>query len=481
MDMQTRTPALPPPPTFTHRQIVTIMIGLMLGLFLMSVDQTIFAPALPRMAAELSGEAGISWIISAYLLSSTAVTPIFGKLSDLYGRRIMLQIGMAIFISGSVLCALSTNMTQLIAFRVLQGIGGGALMPLAFAVAGDIVPARERGRYQAYFSAAFGAASITGPILGGWFADALSWRLAFWINLPIGIVAMVIAGITLKGLSAKRLHHRIDYAGAFLIVAAASGFMLVMTLGGKQLPWSSPELIGLAAISLVLIGVTIAQERSASDPMLPGRLFFNRTFVVSCLTTAICSMGVTGAMIFLPDFLQVMHGLDARGSGTAIIPFLLFWTVCSLMVGRRVAKTGRYRLFPPLGLAIAVAGMAALATVTPATPLWLTIAYTSLLGIGAAPVFNVMLVSLQNAVDRADLGTATSANGFARNLGSAFGVTLFGAILNMGIASAGHAERSGSFHLMFYAGAGIMALALIIALFLRELPLASRGLPQKRD
>jgi EmrB/QacA subfamily drug resistance transporter len=458
-----------PAPAFTHRQIVTIMIGLMLSLFMTTIDQTIFSPALPRIAHDLSGGASISWIISIYLLSSTAVTPIYGKLSDLYGRKLILQIAMTIFILGSILCALAMTMTQLIAFRLLQGAGGGALMPLAFAVAGDVVPARERGRYQAYFSAAFGAASVIGPMLGGWFADQLSWRFAFWINIPLGVAAMIIAEFALRGLKAKRLHHRIDYAGGLLIVGAASCIMVAITLGGRELAWQSPLLLGLAPLGFVLLIAAIVVERRASDAMLPPRLFRNPTFVIANLTTMLSSMSVIGATVFIPNFFQTVYGMSAKESGLAIMPFLLLWTVCSLAVGRRVAKTGRYRFLPPAGLALAVVAMIGLATVAPTTPLWFAILEVGLLGIGAAPVFNVMLVGMQNAVDRADLGSATSANGFVRSLGSAFGVTLFGALLSAGASAAGP-----SFQAMFLAGAAILVAALAIALFLKELPLASR-------
>ena len=468
MDAQTPAAARAAAPVFTHRQTVTIMIGLMLSLFLTTIDQTIFAPALPRIANDLAGESSISWIISIYLLSSTAVTPIYGKLSDLYGRKIILHTSMAIFILGSILCALATSMTQLIGFRLLQGAGGGALMPMAFAIAGDVVPARQRGRYQGYFSAAFGAASILGPMLGGWFADQLSWRFAFWINVPIGLAAMVIAEFTLRGLGAKHLHHRIDYAGAFLIVGAASCIMVVITMGGHELAWNAPSLLALAALGLVLFGAAIVQERRASDPMLPPRLFRNSTFIVANLATMICSLGVIGITIFIPDFFQVVFRLSASASGAALIPFLLLWTVGSLAVGRRVAATGRYKLLPPVGLALAVVAMLGLALVTPATSLWLAISLVGLLGIGASPVFNIMLVGLQNAVDRADLGTATSANGFVRSLGSAFGVTLFGAMLS------GSADAGRAFQLIFLAGAAAMIAGLLIALFLKELPLASR-------
>jgi EmrB/QacA subfamily drug resistance transporter len=463
--------AAAPVPAFTHRQIATIMTGLMLSLFLTTIDQSIFAPALPRIARDLSGEASISWIISIYLLSSTAVTPIYGKLSDLYGRKIILQIAMSIFIVGSVLCALATDMTQLIGFRLLQGIGGGALMPMAFAVAGDVVPARERGRYQGYFSAAFGAASVIGPMLGGWFADQLSWRFAFWINIPLGIAAMIIAEFTLRGLKPKRLRHRIDYAGALLIIGAASSIMVVITLGGHELAWSAPPLLGLAALGLLLLAVAIVQERRASDPILPPRLFRNPTFVVANLTTMICSLGIIGSTIFIPNFFQVVYGMTAKASGAAIMPFLLLWTIFSLATGRYVAATGRYRWLPPVGLVPAAAALLGLASVTAATPLWLAIAYVGLLGIGAAPAFNVMLVGMQNAVERTDLGAATSTNGFVRSLGSAFGVTIFGAMLAGG---GGTSAEGGAFRLMFLAAAAITFLALVISLFLKELPLAQR-------
>jgi EmrB/QacA subfamily drug resistance transporter len=469
MDAST-PPDLRTAPHFAHRQIVTIMTGLMLSLFVTTIDQTIFSPALPRIASDLSGGASVSWIISIYLLSSTAVTPVYGKLSDLYGRKLILEVSLGIFILGSILCALATSMTQLIAFRLLQGAGGGALMPLSFAIVGDVIPARERGRYQGYFAVAFGTASIIGPILGGWFADQLSWRFAFWINLPLGLAAMLIAEFALRGLHAKRLRQAIDYAGGCLIVGAASAIMLAMTLGGKELAWSAPALWGIVALGVLMFAAAIMQERRARDPMLPPRLFANPTFRVSNGTTFICAMALIGGTIFIPEFFQVIYGLSAKQSGFAIMPFLLLWTLGGLAVGRYIMTTGRYRWLPLAGLVIATVAMLGLAVSGATTPLWFALAAVSLLGIGTSPVFNVMLLGLQNAVERGDLGTATAANGFVRSLGSAFGVTLFGALL----ADHGAAMPGSAFQHAFIAGAILMVLGLLIALRLKELPLATR-------
>ena len=308
-------------------------------------------------------------------------------------------------------------------------------------------------------------------MLGGWFADQLSWRWVFWINLPLGLAAMLIAEVALRGLHAKGVRQRIDYAGGFLIVGAASAIMLAMTLGGKELAWTAPGLWGLVALGLVFFAAAIVQERRASDPMLPLRLFAVPTFRVANSTTLICAAGLIGVTVFIPSFFQTIYGLTARQSGIAILPFLLLWSGGGLAVGRYIFSTGRYRWLPLAGLICATAALLGLAATTAATPLWRPIVYVALLGIGTAPVFNVMLLGMQNAVDRRDLGVATSANGFVRTLGSAFGTTLFGAM----IAGASSAANPGSaYQRAFLVGAVIMLIGFVIALFLKELPLATR-------
>jgi EmrB/QacA subfamily drug resistance transporter len=501
------SPDSPAPPAFTHREIVIIMLGLMLGLFLSALDQTILGTVLPRISADLGGGDTISWVISGYLLANTAVTPVYGKLSDIFGRKLMLQTAILLFSLGSLLSALASDMLQLILFRVLQGVGGGGLMSMAFAVVADIVPPRQRGRYQGYFSTVWGLSSILGPALGGLFADYLDWRWVFWINLPIGIAAWLAAQRTLKRLVVARRRPRIDYLGAILIVAAASCLLLAMTLVGQQGSWRSPDVAISAVASLVLFILTIIQECRAAEPMLPPRLFRIPTFVMSNSVNLLSFMGLIAAGTFMPIFFQMVYGMSAARSGIIVIPFLLVWTLSSLAVGQIVARTGRYKRYPIIGLAAATIGGLLMSFVTRDTPVAVTILYSLLLAAGSGSVGTVTFLSVQNAVPMADLGVATASLTFTRNLGGAFGVALFATLLisesdavlrtdpaaallganpgaellhlgSQAIAGAPPALRdlveaavTQGFQAMFLAGAVIAGLAFVAALFVKELPL----------
>ena len=417
------------PPTFSHRERITVLFGLMLGFFLAALDQTIVATALPRMAADLHGVAHLSWVVSAYLLTSTAATPIYGKLSDLYGRRIMLQIAITIFLLTSILCAVAATMGQLIAFRALQGLGGGGLISMGHATIADIISPRERGRYQAYIASSFAIAAVVGPVVGGVFADDLSWRWVFWINLPLGIAALYMSQRTLKRLVTRRIRHRIDYLGAVLIVSAVCCILLVTTMGGDEVPWASPEIEGLTAAAFVLFALAVVQERSASEPILPPRLFTVRSFVVGNMINMLASLIMFGAIVLIPLFLQMVFQLQAANSGLVLIPLTCVMSLAAIATGRRVARTGRYKIYPAAGMAVSAVALAMLSMVSAATPLFYAAAVIAACGGGIGLVGPVMMVVIQNDVDYRDIGTATASISFFRSLGGSFGVALFTAVL----------------------------------------------------
>jgi EmrB/QacA subfamily drug resistance transporter len=499
---------------FTHRETVIIIAGLMLGMFLAALDQTIVATALPRMAADLHGVSHLSWVVSAYLLTSTAVTPIYGKLSDLYGRKLMLQIAIALFVLTSLLCGLAGTMVQLILFRALQGLGGGGLLAMAHATIADVISPRERGRYQGYIASVFAAASVVGPVLGGLFVDHLTWRWVFWINLPIGIGALIASQLTLKRLGAKRLRHRIDYLGAVLIVSAVCCVLLMTTMGGEEVPWDSPAIKVLGAVAIVLFLGCILQERRASEPILPPRLFRNAVFAVANSANLLISICMLGGIVFMPLFLQLAYSMQADASGLMLIPLTGGTVLGAVSSGQLVARIGRYKLFPLIGLATACLGLLLMVTVTAQTPLALICLYLAVNGLGIGLIMPALLVAVQNAVDVRDLGTGTASITFFRSMGGSFGVALFGAVLigrlnglisrlpggdalgpspgtallHAGpdaIASVPPVLRAAvasiiaeAFHDVFLLGALLAATAFVILLFLKELPLrTSAGTP----
>ncbi len=479
----------------------------MLGMFLAALDQTIVATALPRIAADLRGVDRLSWVVSAYLLSSTAATPIYGKLSDLYGRKRMLQVAIAVFLTTSVLCAMAQTMGQLIAFRALQGLGGGGLIAMAHATIADVIAPRQRGRYQGYIAGVFATASILGPVLGGVFADHLSWRWVFWVNLPIGIGALAVSQQALRRLVPRGVRHEIDYPGAVLIVSAVCCVLLVTTMGGNEAAWDSPLILGLAAAAAVLFLLCVRQERRASEPVLPPRLFANEIFVFANLINLLTSVGMIGGIVVLPLFLQLLYGLSASDSGLMLIPFTATGIVSVVTTGRLMAATGRYKRFPLIGAAVSVAGMALLAQVGADTPIALAAGAIAIAGLGPGFVMPVMITAVQNAVDPRDLGTATASVSFFRSLGGSFGVALFSAVLiarlNMLVGSLPGHEALGAapgiallhagadalqlapaalrpavlaaiaraVHDVFYVAGGLALATWVAVLFLREVPL----------
>ncbi|HYZ32668.1 MAG TPA: MDR family MFS transporter [Crenalkalicoccus sp.] len=464
-----------PSSRFSRRETLVIIAGLMLGMFLAALDQTIVAAALPRIAADLGDTGHMVWVVSAYLLTSTAATPVYGKLSDLYGRKVVLQAAIAVFLLASVLCGLATTMGQLIAFRALQGVGGGGLIAVAHATIADVVSPRERGRYQGYFASVFAAASVTGPALGGLFASSLTWRWVFWINLPLGLAALAMSQVALKRLPVRRSRPRIDYLGALLIAAAAGCAVLLTAAGGNDVAWNSPLIEALACGTLVLLILAVIRERRAAEPILPPRLFRQPAFVVASVISVMAAADMLGLTVFTPPFLRLAFGLQDRGAGLMLMPLSGAATFGAVAAGRLVAATGRYKLFPIVGLGAAAAAMLLLATVTGTTPPALATGYLALAGGGLGLIMPVMLVAVQNVVEARDIGSGTASVNLFRSLGGAFGVALFGAVLRAARPSVPHgaAARAAAqgFHGVFLVGALIAVITLVIALFLRESPL----------
>ena len=414
----------------THREILTVFAGLMAGMLLAALDQTIVATALPTIVGELGGLDHLSWVITAYLLTTTVSTPLYGKLSDLYGRRSMFQAAIVIFVVGSALCGIAQDMGQLIAFRALQGVGGGGLMAMAFAIIGDVVSPRERGRYTGYLGAVFALASVAGPLLGGFLVDHLSWRWVFYVNVPIGAAALVVTSSALR-LPFLRRDHRIDYQGAALLVIGVSVLLLALVWGGDEHPWGSGTIIGLFAASAVLLVTFVAWERRADEPILPMRLFGDRVFAVGVALSFILGAALYGAIVFLPLFLQAVTDASATNSGLLLLPLMAGLMTTSIGSGRIITRTGRYRSWPIGGMAVAAAGMALLSTMDATTSRLASSTYMLVLGLGIGMVMQVLVLAVQNASPPGDMGVVTSAVNFFRSLGGSFGVAVFGSVFSV--------------------------------------------------
>jgi len=411
----------------SHRQILIIFSGLMLGLLLAALDQTIVTTALPTIVAKLHGGSHLAWVVTSYLLASTVTTPLYGKFSDLYGRKGVFQFAIVVFLVGSALSGLAQNMNQLILFRAVQGVGAGGLIALAMAIVGDIVSPRERGRYQGYFGAVFAFASATGPLAGGFIAQNLSWRWVFYINIPIGIVALVVTSSVLK-LPFRRLDHRIDYLGALLLVAGVSSLLLVTELGGSQYPWDSAMIIGLLVAGVALIAVFISWERRVSEPLLPPRLFRSDIFNVASGMSFLQAMAMFGAIVFIPFYLQLAKGISPTTSGLLLLPFMAGLLVMSILSGNLVSITGRYKIFPITGAALTAIGMLLLTTLDAHSSNLRLGVFLAVLGGGMGMVMQNTVLATQNAVEVRHMGTATSSLLFFRSLGGVFGTALFGAV-----------------------------------------------------
>ncbi|WP_217128989.1 DHA2 family efflux MFS transporter permease subunit [Streptomyces sp. AC558_RSS880] len=407
---------------------VLVSIGaLLLGLLLAALDQTIVATALPTIVSELGGLEHLSWVVTAYLLASTAATPLWGKLGDQYGRKRLFQTAIVIFLAGSALCGAAQDMSQLIAFRALQGLGGGGLIVLSMAIVGDLVPPRERGRYQGLFGAVFGATSVLGPLLGGLFTEHLSWRWVFYINLPVGIVALAVIATVLH-IPRRRTKHVIDYLGTFLIASVATCLVLVASLGGTTWEWASPQIIGLAVLGALLAVAFVAVERRAAEPVLPLKLFRVRTFTLSAVISFIIGFAMFGAMTYLPTFLQVVQGVTPTMSGVHMLPMVAGMLLSSTGSGQIVSRTGRWKVFPIAGTAVTTLGLLLLHQLDADSSTAVMSTFFFVFGLGLGLVMQVLVLIVQNAVPYEDLGVATSGATFFRSIGASFGVAIFGTI-----------------------------------------------------
>jgi EmrB/QacA subfamily drug resistance transporter len=417
------------PAALPRRQVLIVFSGIMLGLFLAAIDQTIVATALPTIVGDLGGLNHLSWVVTAYLLAETVSTPLFGKFGDLYGRKRLFQAAIVVFVIGSGLSGLAQSMGQLIAFRAVQGIGAGGLIVLAMALIADVVSPRERGRYQGYFGAVFGAASVAGPLLGGFLTDHLSWRWAFYVNLPLGILALFVTSAVLPR-TAPRRKVRIDWAGTLLLSAAIVCVVLLTTWGGVDYAWGSPTIIGLGVAAAVLGAAFVVVERRAPEPAMPLRLFRVRTFNIGAAVSFVIGMAMFGAITYLPTFLQVANGASASNSGLLLIPIMGGMLVASIAAGQTITRTGRYRRFPIAGTALTGLGLFLLSTLDTGSSRWESGLYMVLLGAGIGLVMQILVLAVQNEAPVADLGVATSSVTFFRAVGGSVGVALAGAVFN---------------------------------------------------
>jgi EmrB/QacA subfamily drug resistance transporter len=411
----------------SKRQVNVVFVAILLGMLLAALDQTIVSTALPTIVADLGGAGHMSWVVTAYLLAETIATVLAGKFGDLFGRKLVFQVSAVIFVAGSAVCGIAQDMLMLVAARAIQGIGGGGLMVTAMALIADVIPLRDRGKYQGALGAVFGITTVVGPTLGGLFTDHLTWRWAFYINVPIAIVVIAMAA---KAIPSIRSGGKpvIDYAGIGLIAAAATTMILALEWGGSEYAWSSPTIIGMFAGSAALFAAFVFVELRAPEPMLPMRLFRNSVFSVCSTLSFIVGFAMLGAMTFLPTYLQYVDGVSATGSGVRTLPMVAGLFIMSMLSGNVVSRTGRYKMFPIAGGAVMSVGLYLMSTMGPATSTWLESLYMFVLGAGIGLSMQVLTIVVQNTVPYADLGTATSGVTFFRTLGSSFGTAIFGTL-----------------------------------------------------
>ncbi len=410
-----------------------IFAALLLVMLIASLDQTIVSTALPTIVGDLGGLQHLSWVVTSYLLASTVVAPLYGKLGDLYGRKRVLQVAIVIFLIGSALCGAAQSMTQLIAFRALQGLGGGGLITTAMAVVGDIVPPRDRGRYQGLFGAVFGISTVAGPLLGGFFVDNLSWRWIFYVNIPIGLAALAVIGTAFQVRQVKE-RHQIDFLGTAVLAGSLSAIVLFTSLGGTTYAWGSAPMVALIVAGVVLLALFPFVEAHAAEPILPLELFRNRTFTVTGAIGFAVGIALFGSVTYVPLYLQIVKGHTPTESGLLMTPMMAGLLVTSIVSGNLISKYGRYRVFPIVGTAIMAVGLYLLSLLSVGTSTWVAAGYMLILGLGIGMVMQVLVLAAQNAVDYKLLGVATSSSTLFRQIGGSIGVSAFGAIFSNQLA-----------------------------------------------
>ncbi|WP_237047850.1 MDR family MFS transporter [Lentzea guizhouensis] len=485
-------------PEIDTRRRNLVVAAVLLAMLLAALDQTIVSTALPTMVADLGGGAHLSWVVTSYLLAETIMTVLIGKFGDLYGRKKMFLISVVLFLVGSFFAGWSESMGMLIAFRAVQGLGAGGLMVTSTAIIADVVPLRERGKFQGLAGAVFGVATVAGPLLGGLFVDHLSWRWAFYVNIPLGVAVIVVAVAALPTIRSTA-HPKIDYAGIALIALAATGLTLVTSWGGTEYAWTSPTILGMAAGSVALLVAFVLVEQRAQEPMLPMRLFRSRVFTVSGILSFVVGFAMLGGITYLPIYLQYVRGESATASGLWMLPLIAGLMATALITGNTISRTGRYRIFPLVGSAVLTVGLFLMSNLAADTGYWLMGVFMMVLGAGIGLVMQVPVIVVQSTTSYSDLGVATSGISFLRTMGSSFGVAIFGTIYAnqlpkhlqvpegvnpQAIASpaavhalpdlvkapivAGYAE---TVQMMFLIAAPIGLVALLVAVFLPEVPL----------
>lgn len=510
MSQSDATAAMAIPADPPKQAVGLIMTALLLVMALAMLDQTIVSTALPTIVGDLGGIEHLSWVVTAYLLTTTVVTPIYGKLGDMFGRKIVLQVAIVLFVIGSALCGFAQDMTQLILFRAFQGIGGGGLMVVAMAVIADVVPARQRGKFQGLFGAVFGLATIAGPLLGGFFVDNLTWHWIFFINVPLALVALGVIAVAFTA-HPEQHKRKIDYAGAVLLGVALTAIVLFTSLGGNTLEWGSWQIILMMAIGVVGTLAFLYVERRAAEPILPLSLFRNPVFAMTSAIGFIVGLALFGAVTFLPLYLQVVQGYTPTASGLATLPMMLGLLVASIGSGILISRIGRYKIFPIIGTAMVAIAMGLLTQLGVDTPNWNVVLDMVILGFGLGLVMQVLILAAQNSVDPKDVGVATAGSTMFRQIGGSIGLSVFGALfasrLAEGFATSLPAGTipGGTFspemlgqippavvpsvlqvfvdalHIVFVVAAVVSVIAFLLSLMLRETPLRTHTGPAKED
>lgn len=418
----------------THRQTLVAMSGLLLGTLLASLDHTIVASALPTISSELGGLRHISWLMTAYIFAATIATPLYGKLGDLYGRKRMFRMAIVLFLGGSALCGIAGSMTQLIAFRFLQGLGAGGLIVLAQALLAELLSPRERGRYMGYFGGVAAVSSVVGPLLGGFLTDHLSWRWVFYVNLPVGIASLVVATIYVPE-GTRRENPRIDYMGVGVLSAAVAAIVLFTTWGGVEHAWTSPVILGLVGAAVGLLAAFLVVERRAAEPLIPLGLFRLRNVAVATSVSFVLGVYMFGTISFLPVFLQYVKGASATNAGLLLLPLTAGLLTGSIVSGRMISRTGRHKRYPVIGCGLATLSAVLLSSMSASTSQNALVFYMVLVGLALGLTMQTVVTTAQNSVDRSELGIATSTVNFFRALGGSVGIAAYGAVFNAGLVN----------------------------------------------